>query len=75
MPKMEWIKGSPPQDKEGIYLIWLSKKRLGEHIHTFSVRKVSNGYLIIISGTFVWDMLDDECKVVAYISLNDLKEP
>lgn len=39
-----WIKGSPPKDKEGIYLVWLSKSRIGEYIHTYSVKKASNGF-------------------------------
>ena len=72
---MDWIKDSPPKNKEGIYLIWLSIPRLGEHIHTYSIKKASNGYLSIIGGTFEWDMLDDECKIVAYMSLNELKNP
>ncbi len=73
---MEWIKGSPPEDREGIYLVWLSPQSLhAEHIQTCSIRKVSNGYMSIIGGLFDFDVLGDDCKIIAYISLNDLKKP
>lgn len=68
---MDWKPGKPPLDKEGHYLVYLSKPWWGSYIMTVSVRQAANGFIAVIGTSFYNDFVDDDLFVLAWCDQPD----
>jgi hypothetical protein len=73
---VEWIDATKtpfPLDREGFYLVWLSRKIYP--LRTSFVFKTSNNrYIQIIGDNFAHDVLDKEVRIVAWAVAPDKEE-
>jgi hypothetical protein len=73
--KLEWfINGGNtifPHDREGVYLVKLSKKYLATPYTVVSVRACQNGFMIYVGGNFHFDVLGgrDNVQILKWAEL------